>query len=422
MVNESYSGRRVLILSASAGAGHIRAADAILKVCSGDSRVAQVEHWDMLKYTNRLFRHIYSQVYLDLINRAPKMLGWIYDTTDTPWRNEKKRLAFEKFNAGPFLKAVTAFNPDLIICTHFTPSTLVGWLYEVGRIAVRPAICVTDFDCHAMWLTHVYQYYFLALEETRVHMQRLGIDAARMKVTGIPVDPAFMVPMEKAEARRRCALDPSLFTILVSAGGYGVGPVELLIAEILRLKIPVQVVVIAGRSLELKAALDDLATRQNPGQPVKLVPVGYTTHMHEFMAAADLLIGKPGGLTTSEAMARHLPVCIVNPIPGQEERNSDHLLEQGVAIRCNNLPTLAYKIESLLANPGRLSAMSAATHAMARPSAALDIVQTLLNLPHEQRVEKARRWPFARRNGMARRMTAARILASRRAGGKRHRD
>ncbi len=253
-------------------------------------------------------------------------------------------------------------------------------------------------------------------------MQRLGIDAARMKVTGIPVDPAFMEPMEKSEARRRCSLDPALFTILVSAGGYGVGPIELLIAEILRLKIPVQVVVIAGRSLELKATLDELAAQQNPSQPVKLVPVGYTTHMHEFMAAADLLIGKPGGLTTSEAMARNLPVCIVNPIPGQEERNSDHLLEQGVAIRCNNLPTLAYKIENLLANPERLSAMRAATHAVARPSAALDIVQTLLNLPQDHRVEKPRRWPFAARNGMARRMTAARLRASRRASSKRHRD
>ena len=120
-------------------------------------------------------------------------------------------------------------------------------------------------------------------------------------------------------------------------------------------------------------------------------------------------------------MARNLPVCIVNPIPGQEERNSDHLLEQGVAIRCNNLPTLAYKIETLLADPGRLSAMSAATRALARPDAAMDIVQTLLNLPHDQTIEKPRRWPFAPRNGMARRMTAARLLATRRANGKRHR-
>ena len=418
MAGGNDSGKKVLILSASAGAGHVRAAEAILKICQNDSRITQVEHWDMLKYTSRIFRHIYSQVYLDLINRAPKMLGWIYDTTDTPWRNEKKRLAFEKFNAGPFLKAASAFNPDLIICTHFTPSTLVGWLYEVGRIAVRPAIAVTDFDCHAMWLSRTYQYYFLAIEETRVHMQRLGIDPLRMKATGIPIDPAFMLPMDKAEARRRHGLNQSLFTILVSAGGYGVGPVELLIAEILLLKRPAQVVVIAGKSEELKAAVDELARIHNPVGPVQLVSVGYTTEMHEFMAAADLLIGKPGGLTTSEAMARNLPLCIVNPIPGQEERNSDHLLELGVAIRCNNIPTLAYKIESILADPARLSAMCDATQALARPAAARDIVETLMSLPQEQRIEKPQHWPFAPRKTISRRMTAARLIRDRRANGR----
>lgn len=418
MVDGSSKGSKVLILSASAGAGHVRAADAIFKICRADSRVAEVEHWDMLKYTNRLFRHIYSQVYLDLINRAPKMLGWIYDTTDTPWRNEKKRLAFEKFNAGPFLKAVTGFNPDLIICTHFTPSTLVGWLYEVGRIDVRPAICVTDFDCHAMWLAHTYQYYFLALEETRVHMHRLGIDPPRMKVTGIPIDPAFMEPMDKQEARRRHGLKPDRFTILVSAGGYGVGPVELLIAELLRIKSPVQVIVIAGRSQELKAAVEELAGRHNTAGPVELIPVGYTTQMHEFMAAADLLIGKPGGLTTSEAMARQLPMCIVNPIPGQEERNSDHLLELGVAIRCNNLPTLAYKIEELLHCPDRLAVMRANTVKLSRPAAAREIVETVMSLPKERRIEQPHRWPFVQRSAVGRRVTARRLLRRRRGADK----
>ncbi len=377
---ESIAPRKVLLLSASAGAGHVRAAEALLKVCRTHPQIGEAQHWDMLKYTTKLFRHLYSQVYLDLINHAPKMLGWIYDTMDTPWRNEKMRLAFDKFNAGPFLKAVTAFEPDMIVCTHFTPAALVGQLHAAGKIPVKPAITVTDFDCHAMWLTHSYTHYFVALEETRVHMTRLGIDPHAICVAGIPIDPVFEQPLEKGAARAGLNLLPHRFTILVSAGGNGVGPVSDLINELLRLPRPVQLVVIAGRSAELKAEIEQIAARHRSGTST-LVPIGFTTEMDRYMAAADLLIGKPGGLTTSEAMARGLPMCIVNPIPGQEERNSDHLLEQGVAIRCNNLPTLSWKLTQLIDGPERLANMQAATATMAHPAAARQIIETLLRLP-----------------------------------------
>jgi processive 1,2-diacylglycerol beta-glucosyltransferase len=373
--------KKVLILSASAGAGHVRAADALLKVCQLHPRIGQVQHWDMLKYTSRFFRHMYHQVYLDLINKAPKMLGWLYDAFDTPWRREKMRLAFDKFNAGPFLKAAAAFQPDLIICTHFTPAALMAWLYENGRWPVKPAIAVTDFDCHAMWLVRSYQHYFVALEETRIHMARLGIDAAAITVSGIPVDPAFQEPKTAAAARRRLGLDSELFTILVMAGGYGVGPVETLIEELYRLRRPAQLVVVAGQGEALKLKLDQIVDRHNGQRPVRMVPVGYTTLMDEYMAAADLLISKPGGLTISEALARQLPLCIVNPIPGQEERNSDHLLEAGVAIRCNNVPALAWKLERLMDEPQRLSAMRQNTLALAHPDAAQRIVEVLAALP-----------------------------------------
>jgi processive 1,2-diacylglycerol beta-glucosyltransferase len=381
MAEKTDKKRKVLILSASAGTGHVRAADAVLQICQKHPGVGEVQHWDMLKYTTRLFRHIYSQVYLDLINKAPRMLGWIYDTFDTPWRNEKMRMAFEKFNAGPFLKAAMAFEPDHIICTHFTPASLLGWLYEKGKIPVKPAIVVTDYDCHAMWLNRTYQQYFILLDETREFLVQLGIDPARITMSGIPIDPVFMEYKSRAEVCRKLGLADDLFTILVSAGGYGVGPVEALLTELLKIKRPVQLVVIAGRSEELKQHLDQIAARQNRNSSARVVPVGFTTLMDEYMATADMLLGKPGGLTTSEAMARNLPLCIVNPIPGQEERNSAHLLELGVAIRSNNLPTLAWKIQKLIDDPQRLARMRENTRLLAHPEAAQTIVDTVLNLP-----------------------------------------
>ncbi|MDA8377447.1 MAG: glycosyltransferase [Planctomycetia bacterium] len=389
MALESLKKRKVLVLSASAGAGHVRAAEALEQICRMHSDVGEVQHWDMLKYTTRLFRHIYSQVYLDLINKAPRMLGWIYDTFDTPWRNEKMRMAFEKFNAGPFLKAAMAFQPDHIICTHFTPASLLGWLYEKGKIPVKPAIVVTDYDCHAMWLNRTYQHYFVLLDETREFLVQMGIDPARITMSGIPIDPVFMETKAREDVRRKLGLTENLFTILVAAGGYGVGPVEALLTQLLKISRPVQLVVIAGHGEELKQRLDHLAARQNRNATARVVPVGFTTVMDEYMAAADLLLGKPGGLTTSEAMARNLPLCIVNPIPGQEERNSAHLLEFGVAIRGNNLPTLAWKIQKLIDDPQRLARMRENTRQLAHPEAARTIVNTMLSWPLEIESEEA---------------------------------
>jgi len=369
--------KRVLILSASAGAGHMRAADALLPDFRARADVADVQHWDILKYTNKLFEHIYSKVYLQLANKAPGVMGYVYKSTDKPWKNQRTK-AFEKFNAGPFIKALMEYEPDLIVCTHFTPADICSELYAKKELRVRPAIVVTDFDLHAMWLVRHYERYFVALDETKVYLEKMGISPGRVTVSGIPVDPVFRVQLDAKATRRKLGLAEDRFTILVSAGGFGVGPIEELIKELFNLREAAQVVAIAGRSEALKAKLDRLANSKRGDGKVQLTTVGFTKQMDEYMAAADLLISKPGGLTTSEAMARGLPMVVANPIPGQEERNADHLLEAGCAIKCNNVPTLAFKIDRLRDAPGRMDAMRAAARAFGRPLAALEIVETLL--------------------------------------------
>ena len=369
--------RKILILSASAGAGHMRAADALLKVFSIHPEVSRAEHWDMLKYTNRVFRHLYGQFYLDLVNKAPAMLGWFYDLSDTPYRHDKLRVIFEKLNSHRFIKAIKRFDPDLVVCTHFTPAAVLSWLADRKELSIIPAITVTDFDCHAMWLVHNFQKYFVALPETKAYLARLGVEESKIHVTGIPVDPVFETPKEKLSARRRLGLAEDRFTILVSAGGFGVGPVERLIQELFRIGQPVQIAAIAGRSQELKAKLDSMRGAAS-GVAAHLHPVGFTMQMDDYMAAADILVGKAGGLTSSEALARGLPLCIVNPIPGQEERNSDHLLEAGAAVRCNNLPALSWKLEQIISNPQYLESLRERAASLGRPSAARNIVETLL--------------------------------------------
>ncbi len=277
-----------------------------------------------------------------------------------------------------FLRAVTSFNPDVIVCTHFTPANLTAFLYDKKKIAAPPAIAITDLDCHAMWLVRSYERYFVALDETRAYLEQLGIQPERITVSGIPVHPAFRQLADKQAARQKLGLAPHLFTVLVCAGGHGIGPIASCIRELRRLESPAQVVAIAGRAEALKNTLDALAAQQGAGARVPLTAVGFTMCMELYMAAADIVITKPGGLTTSEALAAGVPLCIINPLPGQEERNSDHLLEAGAAIRCNNLPTLPHKIQQLINNPDRLAQLAANARAMGRPLAGQTIVRCLL--------------------------------------------
>ena len=373
--------RKILLLSASAGAGHVRAAEAIEKAFkqTQDAASREVLHVDVLNYTNKLFRHLYSKAYIDLVNKMPEVPGWFYDKLDKPWRNERRRLALDKLNTRPFVKLLRDYRPDLIVCTHFLPAEIVSWLKAKERLNSRQVIIVTDFDVHAMWLVHHYEHYFVAIEEARVYLEVLGIPAEKITVSGIPIDPVFALKKDKHEMRAKHGLAPDRTTILLSAGGFGVGSVDALVSSLLPLQHRAQIVAICGRNEELKKRLTRLAARTKPDAMVLLKPFGYTKEMDELMTASDLVLGKPGGLTTSEALAKGLVFVIVNPIPGQEERNSDQLLEGGVAIRCNNLPTLSYKLDRLLGDPQRVQSMKANALRMGHPNAAKVIVDQLLN-------------------------------------------
>ncbi|WP_438483349.1 MGDG synthase family glycosyltransferase [Oleiharenicola lentus] len=366
--------QRVLIISTSAGTGHVRAAQALEKEFSRDPRVAEVVHEDALKFTNKLFREFYSSLYLKLVRSAPSVLGWFYRASDEPWKGEAVRTQLDRLNTRSLVKFIREFQPHLIVCTHFMPAGIISHLLEKGEIQTRHAITVTDFDCHAMWLTHCFHRYFVALEETKAHLEALGLPPERVTVSGIPIDPVFAEKFDRAAIRKSFGLDPKRTTLLLSAGALGVGPTELLVERLNELQHPFQCWVVCGKNPEIRERVEAAAR----DFPKRFCVLGYTDRMHELMHASDLYIGKPGGLTTSEAMACGLPLAVFAPIPGQEERNSDHLLENGAAIRCNELTTLAFKLDQLFASPGRLIAMRKAAKVLGRPHAARKVVATLL--------------------------------------------
>jgi processive 1,2-diacylglycerol beta-glucosyltransferase len=378
-------GRRVLILSVSAGTGHVRAAQALEKIFRQQPGVGEVRHVDALRFTNKLFRDFYSKLYIQLVQKAPTILGFVYRTSDEPWKTDRMRLMLDRLNTGPLERFIARFRPDITVCTHFLPAEIISYLITKGKLNARLSIVVTDLDVHAMWLCRTFHRYFVALEESKIHLQVLGLPGNNITVSGIPIDPLFGKLGDRAAMRIEAGFDLDRPLFLISAGAMGVSPAAGVLESLSRLKHPAQALVICGKNTELKADLEKQAVAiqaTTPGLTFRVI--GYTDEMHRWMQMSDLFIGKPGGLTTAEAMASGLPMIIVAPIPGQEERNSDHLLEKGIALKCNEFTTLAYKLDLLLDDPAQLALMRENALAYSRPHAAETIVDTLLNQPAEE--------------------------------------
>jgi processive 1,2-diacylglycerol beta-glucosyltransferase len=366
--------KRVLIMSTSAGTGHVRAGEALTKVFDEHPMVGEVLHSDALDFTNKVFRDFYSKLYARLVQTAPEFLGWWYKQSDEPWKTDGMRLMLDRLNTGPLVKFIRRFNPHITVCTHFMPAGIISHLIAKNLLNAHLSIVVTDLDFHAMWLSRVFHRYFVAIAETKVHLEELGLPKDRITVSGIPIDPEFVTPIDRVATRFDYGLHPTRPTLLLSAGALGVGPAEFVVERLKNLRSKAQTIVVSGRSAETRDPVLQVVGPNNDNFKV----FGYTNRMPDLMKISDLFIGKPGGLTTAEALACGLPMVIVSPIPGQEERNSDHLLEDGVAVKCNEMTTVPYKIDKLLDDPIRIEQMRCKAFALSRPDAARTIVETLV--------------------------------------------
>ncbi len=179
----------ILVLSAAAGAGHVSAAEALVEAFR--LRGESARHEEVLRHTNPLFKRLYGDLYLELVNRQPELLGWMFNALDKPWRFQKRRLALDRLNTGPLKRMLRRSPPRLAIGTHFLPAEILLHLRRKDGLDIPLGVVVTDLDAHALWLHRDVDWYFVAREETRVHFSRLGIPAETIHVTGIPVHPAF---------------------------------------------------------------------------------------------------------------------------------------------------------------------------------------------------------------------------------------
>ena len=368
------SRKRLLLLSVSAGAGHARAAEALRVAAEADGIVAK--HLDVMDFVSPAFRALYTDFYIRLVEHHPSMWAMLYrimDRTPPSAPLARMRRAIERLNTLKLREAIAAFAPDAVICTHFLPAELLMRERTRGRVASPVYVQITDFDLHAMWIVPDMAGYFAASDEVAYRAHARGIARERMHVTGIPIMPAFAAPLDRGECARECGLDPNRKTILLMGGGAGLGGLDDVAERLLAIDADVQLVALAGRNATMLARLQTIAGRTAG----RLVAQGFTDRVERLMAASDLVITKPGGLTTSECLALGRPMIVHAPIPGQEERNCDYLLEQGAALKAIDADALAWRVRELLAHAERVAEMASRARSLGRPHAARDVVRVV---------------------------------------------
>ena len=366
---------RIAILSVSAGAGHVRAAEALKR--AAEARGHEAVHLDVMELVPRLFRKLYAESYLSVVERHPALWGYLYHSSDRSKRDSttnRLRRGIEALNTRAFRKAITDLQPDFVICTHFLPAQLLSKMTSKGDFTKPTWVVVTDFDMHMLWSHPHLTGYCVAAEEIAWRIRDRDIGDAQVIVTGIPIVPVFSTNPNRTTCAKELGLDPHKTTLLMMSGGYGVGAIDQLAERVLAIPGDFQLLTLAGKNAELLSKLTTLA-KQRPG---RLFPQGFTTTIERVMACADLAISKPGGLTTSECLAVGLPMLVISPIPGQEERNSDYVLEHGAGLKAHDSAGLEYRVRRILQEPELLKTMRSAAKRIGKPHAAERVLDQAL--------------------------------------------
>jgi processive 1,2-diacylglycerol beta-glucosyltransferase len=309
--------RRLLLLSVSAGAGHGRAAEALRVQAALSFPDVETKHLDVMTLVSNSFRKLYADYYIKIVEHHPSVWAYLYHATDKMPRDAlfaKVRRAVERLNTRSLRDGLEEFAPDYIICTHFLPAELLA--HDIKRRRVVPPVWVqvTDFDLHRMWVQAGMRGYFAASDEIAFRMAQRGIPVAHIRVTGIPIMPAFSQKLARAECARELGVNPDKTTLLLMTGGAGLAGGEAMFERLLALPGDFQIVALAGKNQQLLMKYRSLAA----AHPVRLFPLGFTTAIERVMACADLAVTKPGGLTVSECLAIGLPMVLISPIPGKK--------------------------------------------------------------------------------------------------------
>lgn len=379
----------VLILAASGGAGHLRAAAALEQAAREFQPALRVRNEDVLDLTSKTFKKLYAGSYLALVNKAPELWGYLYSKAEAkPYEKKKLLQIFDDLNYKAYMKFLKEEQPDAIVCTHFLPFISVSTRMRKAGITAPVFAVTTDFDAHQYWVDLVVDRYYVYCEESAWQLRAKGVPAGKIQVKGIPISPQFGLRKDPAELRTRLGLPLDRLTILMVWGGFGVGKGEEMVQEVAAMlqifpEKEFTLIAICGKNDSLRKKLSAAAFPSNVDVHIH----GFVDNLHEFMNASDVLVSKAGGLTSAEAMAMGIPMIVVDPIPGQESRNAEMIVEQRAGWKALDIANIGYKIKRIIEEPRLLAEARAATAALARPTAAMDIIRDVYETITRRRTE-----------------------------------
>lgn len=371
--------KKILVLSAAVGAGHTTTARALVQACGIEHPEAEAIGIDSFDLCPRIYSGFYKQLYNILAGNFPHFYGYCYDKLDREERYRKPGglvTLIDKILFRKFLRRVEAEQPDIIICTHFQPGDVVSVLKRKGKINCPVGVIVTDYYMHSFWEVKNVDFYIVSTEEMKAILVEKGFSPAMIHVIGIPVRPEFVAPMDRAEILKKlgCA-DDAPIVLTVASGWQKRGP-EVTVRALMETGIPMQILAVAGKNKDSEEKLRALKAPAG----VELKVFGFVNYIHEMMSVADVIVAKPGGVTTVEALATGLPMIAINPVPGQEMGNCHYLQRTGAGVLVNRIGSLKYHLRAILEDRAKKERMRECARKAGRPRAAFEIIDLLLEM------------------------------------------
>ena len=370
---------KVLIFYASYGGGHLNAAKSLQECILNNYKNINIELIDCMKYVNKPIEKITTAAYREMAKKLPWAWGKIYsDSQKGPLAHISSRS--NKILAIKLLKLLRQEKPDLIISTHPFGSQMCSYLKRKGKITAKIATIMTDFAPHDQWLvgSDFTDYYFVAHDKMKDYLKTKNIPESKIYATGIPISNRFLKTYNKTEILNKYNLSSSKKTILFFGGGeFGLGKNRTvqIFESFVTSNANIQIVAISGKNKKMKSAFEEVVKNTTNGNTTKILE--FTNEVPQLMSISDLVVTKPGGLTTSESLASHLPMVIINPIPGQEEENAEFLLNNGAAVQIFDAKSTKPFIEHLLTDEIRLENIKQMQEHIAKPNSTRDIVDVI---------------------------------------------
>lgn len=375
---------KILLLTVTAGYGHHATAKALADMF--EKKGAETKIVDVYEYISKLVRTAISQGYLFSSKYTPELYRMFYTKTSKNKEKLNKMNIVKLVNtlgAFKFEHFVDNFEPDAIVCTHVLAAHLISEMKGRDMVDAPCIGVVTDYCIHPYWEDVVNMEALVTASELITHTAvKRGIPEERIRPFGIPIHPKFNRPISREEACEQLGLDPERFTVLVMGGSMGYGNSRKLVKQITKIGIDFQILAVCGNNKRAYSKLS--AFQEEYTGTCALHVMGFVDNVEVLMSASDCIITKPGGLTVSESIAKGLPMILVNPIPGQEERNVEFLLNNGMASLVTKTFPLDDALYHLFHNPVRLRTVREAIRAIGHPDASEKLVNYVMELVEER--------------------------------------